>query len=163
VVNAKSGEVLMTDGPFPEGKEHIGGFWVIQAKDLDEALAWASKATVACQGPVEVRPSTTSRGPDAFGGDRRPGDRTCIPGGIWPRRRGAHPGCRRHRHRRGGGPGRVHRCGAAVARHRTASEPGRLDHHDREKSRDRPPPARGLAPEPPRPGRAAARGPRAGR
>ena len=56
VVNAKSGEVLMTDGPFPEGKEHIGGFWVIQAKDLDEALAWASKATVACQGPVEVRP-----------------------------------------------------------------------------------------------------------
>jgi len=56
VVNAKSGEVLMTDGPFPEGKEHIGGFWVIQAKDLDEALASASKATVACQGPVEVRP-----------------------------------------------------------------------------------------------------------
>ena len=39
-----------------KGKEHIGGFWVIQAKDLDEALAWASKATVACQGPVEVRP-----------------------------------------------------------------------------------------------------------
>ncbi|MEA2683658.1 MAG: hypothetical protein QOK05_1986 [Chloroflexota bacterium] len=56
VVNAKNGEVLMTDGPFPEGKEHIGGFWVIQAKDLDEALAWASKATLACQGPVEVRP-----------------------------------------------------------------------------------------------------------
>ena len=52
----KQSEVLMTDGPFPEGKEHIGGFWVIQAKDLDEALAWASKATVACQGPVEVRP-----------------------------------------------------------------------------------------------------------
>ena len=52
----KQFEVLMTDGPFPEGKEHIGGFWVIQAKDLDEALAWASKATVACQGPVEVRP-----------------------------------------------------------------------------------------------------------
>lgn len=56
VVSAKSGDVLMTDGPFAEGKEHIGGFWVIQARDLDEALAWASKATVACQGPVEVRP-----------------------------------------------------------------------------------------------------------
>ena len=56
VVSAKDGELLMTDGPFPEGKEHIGGFWVIQANDLDEALSWASKATVACQGPVEVRP-----------------------------------------------------------------------------------------------------------
>jgi hypothetical protein len=56
VVSANSGEVLMTDGPFPEGKEHIGGFWVIKATDLDEALAWASRATVACRGPVEVRP-----------------------------------------------------------------------------------------------------------
>jgi hypothetical protein len=56
VVSAKSGEVLMTDGPFPEGKEHIGGFWIINAEDLDEALAWASKATIACAGPVEVRP-----------------------------------------------------------------------------------------------------------
>jgi hypothetical protein len=56
VVSARSGEVLTTDGPFPEGKEHIGGFWVLKCEDLDEALAWASKATVACQGPVEVRP-----------------------------------------------------------------------------------------------------------
>jgi hypothetical protein len=56
VVNGRSGEVLMTDGPFAEAKEHIGGFWVIKARDLDEALAWASKATLACQGPIEVRP-----------------------------------------------------------------------------------------------------------
>jgi hypothetical protein len=56
VVNAKDGDVLTSDGPFAEAKEHIGGFWIIRAKDLDEALAWASKATVACQGPVEVRP-----------------------------------------------------------------------------------------------------------
>lgn len=56
VVAAKDGEVVTTDGPFSEAKEHIGGFWVIEATDLDEALRWAGKATVACQGPVEVRP-----------------------------------------------------------------------------------------------------------
>lgn len=56
VVNANGGEILTTDGPFPEAKEQIGGFWIIEAKDLDEALDWASQATVACRGPVEVRP-----------------------------------------------------------------------------------------------------------
>ncbi len=56
VVRAKSGDVLTTDGPYAEAKEHLGGFWVIEAPDLDAALAWASKATVACQAPVEVRP-----------------------------------------------------------------------------------------------------------
>jgi hypothetical protein len=50
------GELLMTDGPFAEGKEHIGGFWVIAAPDLDAALEWAAKATLACAAPVEVRP-----------------------------------------------------------------------------------------------------------
>lgn len=56
VVRAQGGEVVMTDGPFPEAKEQLGGFWVIEADDLDAALAWAKKATVACEGPVEVRP-----------------------------------------------------------------------------------------------------------
>ncbi len=56
VVSHQGTDILLTDGPFVEGKEHIGGFWVIEAADLDAALAWASKATVACQGPVEVRP-----------------------------------------------------------------------------------------------------------
>lgn len=46
----------LTDGPYLESKEHIGGFWVIEAADLDEALAWARKASVACMNPVEVRP-----------------------------------------------------------------------------------------------------------
>ena len=55
-VRVSDGEVLFTDGPFAETKEHIGGFWVIEAADLDAALAWASKATVACLAPVEVRP-----------------------------------------------------------------------------------------------------------
>ena len=56
VVRVAGGEVLMTDGPFAEGKEHIGGFWVIRAKDLDTALAWGVRATEDCAAPVEVRP-----------------------------------------------------------------------------------------------------------
>lgn len=56
VVRADGGEVLITDGPFAEGKEHVGGFWVIKAADLDAALEWARKATLACTAPVEVRP-----------------------------------------------------------------------------------------------------------
>jgi hypothetical protein len=56
VVRAEGSEVLTTDGPFAESKEHIGGFWVIRAPDLDAALAWAAKASAACAGPVEVRP-----------------------------------------------------------------------------------------------------------
>jgi hypothetical protein len=50
------GKVLITDGPYIEAKEHIGGFWVLEAADLDEALAWGRKAAVACRAPVEVRP-----------------------------------------------------------------------------------------------------------
>ena len=56
VVTAKDGEVLTTDGPYAETKEHLGGFWIIAAADLDEALAWAAKGSAACGGPVEVRP-----------------------------------------------------------------------------------------------------------
>ncbi len=56
VVREKDGEVLLADGPFSEAKEHIGGFWVIKAPDLDAALAWAKQAAVACAAPVEVRP-----------------------------------------------------------------------------------------------------------
>jgi hypothetical protein len=56
VVREKDGEVLTTDGPYAEAKEHLGGFWIIEAPDLDAALAWASNATVACKAPVEVRP-----------------------------------------------------------------------------------------------------------
>jgi len=56
VLRPSDGDVLVTDGPFAEGKEHVGGFWIIRAADLDEALAWARKATVTCTLPVEVRP-----------------------------------------------------------------------------------------------------------
>jgi hypothetical protein len=49
------GKVLITDGPYLETKEHVGGFWVLKAANLDEALAWGRKAVVACRAPVEVR------------------------------------------------------------------------------------------------------------
>jgi hypothetical protein len=60
--NAKSlraqpgSKVLITDGPYLETKEHIGGFWILEAADMDEALAWGRKAVIACRAPVEVRP-----------------------------------------------------------------------------------------------------------
>jgi hypothetical protein len=50
------GKVLITDGPYLETKEHIGGFWILEAANLDEALGWGRKAVVACRAPVEVRP-----------------------------------------------------------------------------------------------------------
>jgi hypothetical protein len=56
VVRTDGDDILVTDGPFAESKEHIGGFWVIQVEDLDAALSWATKATRACGEPVEVRP-----------------------------------------------------------------------------------------------------------
>ena len=62
VVSEKGGEVVTTDGPYAESKEQLGGFWVIKADDLDAALAWARKATVACRGAVEVRPFDEAEG-----------------------------------------------------------------------------------------------------
>lgn len=56
VVSASGGRVSITDGPFVEAKEHLGGFWVVTAPDLDAALALAARASAACEGPVEVRP-----------------------------------------------------------------------------------------------------------
>jgi hypothetical protein len=56
VVRSRGGEVLVTDGPYPEGKEHVGGFTVIRAPDLDAALQWAGKAAEVTTLPVEVRP-----------------------------------------------------------------------------------------------------------
>ena len=50
-----NGQVLITDGPYLETKEHVGGCWILEVADLDEALAWGRKAVVACHTPVEVR------------------------------------------------------------------------------------------------------------
>ena len=56
VVRLQGGDVLMTDGPFTEGKEHIGGFTIVKAPDLDAALEWGCKLARATTLPIEVRP-----------------------------------------------------------------------------------------------------------
>ena len=56
VVRRQDRALVTTDGPFSEAKEHIGGFYVIEAEDLDEALAWAGKVVDAIAAPIEVRP-----------------------------------------------------------------------------------------------------------
>jgi hypothetical protein len=56
VVRVRDREIVTTDGPYVEGKEHIGGFWIIDVPDLDSALAWARKAARATTLPIEVRP-----------------------------------------------------------------------------------------------------------
>ena len=61
VVRQSGGEFLLTDGPYAETKEHLAGFWIINAADLDEALEWAKLASAAEQRAIEVRP--------LFGGD----------------------------------------------------------------------------------------------
>jgi hypothetical protein len=56
VVRPGNGTTTMTDGPFAETKEQLGGIWVIQCDDLDQALAWAEKCALACGQTIEVRP-----------------------------------------------------------------------------------------------------------
>jgi hypothetical protein len=56
VVRESGGDVVTTDGPFAESKEHLGGFYIIEAADLDAALGWASKVTACINMPIEVRP-----------------------------------------------------------------------------------------------------------
>lgn len=56
VVRVADGRTTLTDGPFAETKEQLGGFWVIRANDLDEALKWAEKCATACRETIEVRP-----------------------------------------------------------------------------------------------------------
>lgn len=50
------GGVQVTDGPYLEAKEHVGGFWVLELADMEAALEWGRKAAAACRAPVEVRP-----------------------------------------------------------------------------------------------------------
>lgn len=59
-VDGQGDRPVVTDGPYLETKEHLGGFWIIEAADLDEALALAAEASRACRGTVEVRPFQTA-------------------------------------------------------------------------------------------------------
>lgn len=56
MLRAQDGDVLITDGPYTESKEHLGGICLIKAPDLDAALEWGRKATIATTLPIEVRP-----------------------------------------------------------------------------------------------------------
>lgn len=56
VVRETAGDVVTTDGPFAESKDHLGGFYLIEAADLDAALGWAAKVTACIKVPIEVRP-----------------------------------------------------------------------------------------------------------
>ena len=56
VVRMSGGEMLATDGPFAESREHLGGFYIVAAEDLDGALAWASRTSAIIGAPIEVRP-----------------------------------------------------------------------------------------------------------
>jgi hypothetical protein len=55
-VDNTGADVIVTDGPFAESKEWVGGFWILELPDLDAALQWATEASKACAGKVEVRP-----------------------------------------------------------------------------------------------------------
>ncbi len=56
VVDGRGGDVVTTDGPYAESKEQMGGFWVVEAADLDAAIELARRGSAACNGKVEVRP-----------------------------------------------------------------------------------------------------------
>jgi hypothetical protein len=61
VVRAEDGETMVTDGPFAETKEHLGGFYIVIARDDEEALSWASKTSACIGRPIEVRPFVDMR------------------------------------------------------------------------------------------------------
>jgi hypothetical protein len=61
VVNASNGKAVVTDGPFVEAKESIGGFYIVEAEDLDAAQRWAEKTSAAIGMPIEVRPFVDTR------------------------------------------------------------------------------------------------------
>ena len=65
------GKVLVTDGPYTETKEHMGGFWILEAANLDEALAWAKKAAISCDAAGEVRELLFFPAPEQGPGGRK--------------------------------------------------------------------------------------------
>src|ERR1700756_5049502 len=65
------GTVLVTDGPYTETKEHMGGFWILEAANMDEALAWANKGAIACYIPGEVREFLFFPAPEQGPGDSK--------------------------------------------------------------------------------------------
>ena len=75
-VRVRNGQTLVTDGPFAETKEEFGGFYMVEAENLDEAIKWAAKIPGAVRGTIEVRPVVD------FPSPRNPGDEAAAPAGI---------------------------------------------------------------------------------
>ena len=115
VVRPRGDELLLTDGPFIEAKEYVGGISIIDVPDLDAALDWGRRLgagdRAADRGPAVPLGMTVD---ESDVGAR-------LPRGVRPRRRRPGPCLRRHRPRRGGGPGGLRRGGAALARERAAA------------------------------------------
>jgi hypothetical protein len=65
------GKVLVTDGPYTETKEHLGGFWILECADMDEALAWARKGAISCDAVGEVRELLFFPAPEQAPGERK--------------------------------------------------------------------------------------------
>ena len=139
VVRVRDGERIVTDGPFAETKEVVGGIFVIDLPDLDEAIRLASLVPTAEHGSLEIRPLVGEPASDGRAG---------LPGGVGPCRLHPHPRPRRPRAGRGRGAGCVRDGARALAAGRRAAHPRCLDRHDRTQPCDRPDPARqGLPPE----------------
>ena len=151
-IRVRDGERLLTDGPFAETKEQLGGFYLLECKDLDEAIEWASKIPGAQTGSIEVRPvmdyeamQRRQRGGAAaarLSAPRAVRGRPPVPARVGAGGRHPDPRPRRLRPRRGGGPGGVRRRARALARARRARQPGRLDRDHRAQQGDRPDPPR---------------------
>ena len=75
-VRVRNGQTLVTDGPFAETKEEFGGFYMVEAENLDEAIKWAAKIPGAVRGTIEVRPVVDFPSPS------NPGDEAAAPAGI---------------------------------------------------------------------------------
>ena len=129
---------VITDGPYSESKEYLGGFWIIEADDLDEALEMGPSRVRACRGRIEVRPFDRVSAPvvePAVDAARRVED---LPRRVRSRGRRAGPPVRRHRPRRGRTRRRAGHRARAVATRRRTSQPGGLADPGRRQQGDRP-------------------------
>ena len=131
-VRVRNGETLVTDGPFAETKEQLGGYYLIEAKDADEALEIAARIPVGTlrvdRGAAGGRLGGVSADPVAEAFREEFGRAVVDPD----------PRARRLRPRRGRRPGGLRGRGGALAARRRPGEPGRVDRHDRAQPRDRP-------------------------
>ena len=146
---SRTASACVTDGPFAETKEQLGGFYVLDCKDLDEALDWAAKRSQRRERRVDRDPPGDGlRGryedPQAASQGAASSSSTATVDRLFRQRVGAggrdpdpHP--RRLRPRRGGGAGGVRGRAGALAARRAAGQPGRLDRAHGAQPRDRPP------------------------